>query len=123
MMIPGPQLGARRESLEDESGSWDPVIQGSMDPQAVQKVFRGNRGELRSCADSQPSRQWGGKLVVRFVIAPTGKVVRVMVTESKTGNAELDACVTGVIRKWRFPQPRGGGVALVTWPLLIKPGP
>jgi hypothetical protein len=33
----------------------------------------------------------------------------------------VDACVVEAIRRWEFPKPDGGGVAIVTYPFQLAP--
>jgi hypothetical protein len=35
-------------------------------------------------------------------------------------HAELDKCIAGRVLTWVFPKPKGGGVAVVTYPFVFK---
>jgi hypothetical protein len=41
------------------------------------------------------------------------------IVQSTIGNSELEACIAGRVRTWKFPKPRGGGVAIVTYPFFF----
>jgi hypothetical protein len=46
----------------------------------------------------------------------------VAATAEGLGDAELEACVAGVIRAIEFPRPDGGGVIQVNYPFEFHPG-
>jgi hypothetical protein len=36
------------------------------------------------------------------------------------GNSNVENCMTTHIRRWRFPEPKGGGQVFVTYPWVFK---
>jgi len=36
------------------------------------------------------------------------------------GNAAVEQCVAQAVRRWRFPAPRGGGIVVVSYPILVR---
>lgn len=36
------------------------------------------------------------------------------------GNAQAEDCVARQIKKIRFPEPKGGGIVIVTYPFVFK---
>ena len=62
-----------------------------------------------------------GKVVVLFTIDTTGAVADANIAESSIDNANVEACVLSRVRRWKFPEPPGGGVISVTHPWFFKP--
>jgi hypothetical protein len=58
---------------------------------------------------------------VQFIISPAGAVSHSMVQASTLGNARVESCVIQATRRWEFPQPERGGVAIVNYPFLLAP--
>ena len=56
---------------------------------------------------------------MRFTIAPNGQVAKVKIAESGLDDAAVEGCLTGVMKTLRFPQPKGGGVVVVTYPFVF----
>jgi hypothetical protein len=42
------------------------------------------------------------------------------VVSSTSGTPDLDHCIAGRVLLWIFPKPKGGGVAVVTYPFVFK---
>ena len=59
----------------------------------------------------------GGKIVVRFVIAPDGRVTSAEVTSDTVGNAELSSAIVRRVRSWKFP--RASGESTVIYPFVF----
>jgi TonB family protein len=97
------------------------VVMGALDKQLVYKVVRAYRGQIRYCHEYQQQKVPGlsGKIAVKFVVSQEGTVVASSIVQSTIGNSELEACIAGRVRTWKFPKPRGGGVAIVTYPFLF----
>lgn len=96
---------------------------GVLDKDEIQIVIRAGRPKLRSCYAgalvATPTAQ--GKVVVRFVINPDGKVGAADVVEDTTGSNSLGICVKAQVLGLSFPQPRGSGPVVVTYPFLFNP--
>ena len=60
-----------------------------------------------------------GKVVMDWVISPSGTVQSTRVRSSTLRSEEVTACVQGVIKGWLFPKPVGGSVT-VTFPFAFR---
>lgn len=111
-----------KSSVDVGITSSDPEVMGSLDKELIRKVIHMNRGQIRYCYESLLNRfpKLGGKVAVKFVITATGSVASSSVAQSTAGNAELETCVAGRVRTWKFPEPKGGGVVVVTYPFIFK---
>jgi TonB family protein len=111
-----------KQSVEVGIAADDATVMGSLDKELIRQVIARNRGQIRFCYESLLNRypKLGGKVAIRFTISATGSVVSSSVAQSTAGNPELEQCVAGRVRTWQFPQPKGGGVVVVTYPFLFK---
>ncbi|MCP3103854.1 adventurous gliding motility protein GltG [Myxococcus sp. K15C18031901] len=111
-----------KSSVDVGITSSDVDVMGSLDKELIRKVIQMNRGQIRYCYESLLNRfpKLGGKVSVKFVITATGSVASSSVAQSTAGNAELETCVAGRVRTWKFPEPKGGGVVVVTYPFIFK---
>ncbi|MEL6177655.1 MAG: AgmX/PglI C-terminal domain-containing protein [Myxococcota bacterium] len=39
---------------------------------------------------------------------------------NSTGSGAVASCVAGKVRRWVFPQPKGGGIVVVTYPFVFS---
>jgi TonB family protein len=96
-------------------------VVGSLDKKVVHEVIRRNEGQIRRCQESHLARAPGltGQVEVKFVVSAAGAVVSSQVARATTGNRDLETCVAGRVRTWKFPPPVGGGVVFVTFPFVF----
>ncbi|SMF62307.1 TonB family protein [Pseudobacteriovorax antillogorgiicola] len=101
----------------------DPVIAGGLTQQEVQAVIRANLNQIRHCYEQllqrSPSAQ--GKVKVRFVVQPNGRVGSAKITDSDISDMVMRGCVTGKVKRWKFPAPRGGQPVTVNYPFVFNP--
>lgn len=99
-----------------------PVVQGSLDKEIIRRVVRQHRREIKYCYESelQKNKELQGRVVVRFTISATGSVVSAVVKESNLKNASVENCMAGKIRRWVFPEPKGGGIVIVNYPFNLS---
>jgi hypothetical protein len=77
--------------------------------------------QFKHCYEKELNRDpnlWG-KLTATFTISGTGRVSDAQVLTTSLNNANVESCVLGRIRSIRFPQPKGGGEVIVTYPFLF----
>lgn len=100
-----------------------PIISGSLDREIIRRIIRQHRAEYQYCYEKelQTKRDLNGKIVVKFTIAGNGNVIQSSVVESTMGNAAVERCLVSRIRRWVFPEPKGGGIVVVNYPFVFKP--
>ncbi len=100
----------------------EPEITGSIDRELIRRVVRSHIDQLRYCYEVQLTKnpKLSGKVAVKWVVTEQGTVSSSVVVQTTTGNNELDTCVAGRVLTWVFPKPKGGGVAVVTYPFVFK---
>jgi hypothetical protein len=95
-----------------------PVVTGSLDREIIQRVIRQHRREIAYCYEKelQKDKSLAGRIKVRFTISGTGDVIAARKTESTINNRAVENCVASKIRRWVFPEPKGGGIVVVNYP-------
>lgn len=96
-------------------------VTGALAKEVIRRVIRRHLNQLRYCYErrllADPNLE--GKVVTRFTIGPNGNVVAARDAGSTMPDDEVKACVNRVFRRMRFPKPKGGGVVVVTYPLVF----
>jgi hypothetical protein len=64
----------------------------------------------------------GGKLVVKFVVSPRGTVSSATTKSSTLGSRTVESCINGRFLRLKFPEPKGGGIVIVSYPFIFAPG-
>jgi len=98
------------------------TIVGALDREVIMKVIKRHQNEIKFCyeAELQKHPELAGKVAVAWTIDPKGLVADANVSESSMGNANVESCILERIRRWKFPEPEGGGVVAVTFPWIFK---
>jgi outer membrane biosynthesis protein TonB len=101
-----------------------PTILGALSKEIIRRIIRRHRNEVRYCYERALNRVPGlaGKLVVKMVIGADGAVVSARTTSSTMGAPIVARCIERKIENWRFPAPKGGGMVVVNYPFLLRPG-
>jgi TonB family protein len=89
----------------------------------IVKTIRRRLGGIKHCYEKRLKRdpELKGKIVIRFVIHPGGKVIEVEIAENTTGDSELARCIAATVKAIRFPSAEGGETS-VTYPFILAPG-
>jgi TonB family protein len=118
----GIDLGGRGKSITKVIPGKTTVV-GGLDKDVIAKVIRRHQGEIKYCYESELNKDpsLAGKVAVAFTIDPTGAVSDATVSETTLNNAKAEQCMLSRIRRWKFPEPKGGGVVSVTYPWLFSP--
>ena len=97
------------------------IIRGSLSKEEINRVIRRNLARFKYCYEKQlnANPNLSGKISVYFTIAPTGSVAKASVRESSMNDENVERCVSKVMRTLKFPNPRGGGIVVVTYPFVF----
>jgi TonB family protein len=111
-----------KTGIDPNITSSTPEVMGSLDPELIRRVIKSHVDQIRYCYELQLPRfpKLNGKVAVRFIITGMGSVATSSVAQSTVGNSELEQCITGRVRTWLFPKPKGGGTVVVTYPFVLK---
>jgi TonB family protein len=99
------------------------VIEGGLDREVIARIVRRHQNEIRYCYERELQRDPNlhGRVAVLWIIDGTGAVAQASIADSSMGNANVENCMLTRIRRWRFPEPRGGGIVRVTYPWIFSP--
>lgn len=98
------------------------TVVGGLDKDVIMKVIKRHQNEIKFCYEQelQKNPALAGKVAVAWTIDPSGAVSEANVSESSISNANVEGCIVQRIRRWKFPEPQGGGVVNVTFPWIFK---
>ncbi len=101
----------------------DPIVLGALDRDGIDRVVKQHLAEIRYCYQRMLQQDWdlAGRVLFRFVIGQDGAVVSAEVVDSDLGNPVVEDCVRGRLMRLHFPPPDGGGIVVVTYPLVFSP--
>jgi TonB family protein len=120
---PGRPIALEHDSAFDAKSLHD-RYGGSLAKDALRGVVAARSPELRTCYDAavQEGLSHGGRVTLRFVIAPDGSVPRVAVVDDSVGSPRAACCVVEKLRGWQFPRPERAGALHVTYPFDLQLG-
>ncbi len=98
------------------------IVNGALGREDISRVIRQNLARFKFCYEKELNAEpdLTGKVVVHFTIAPNGAVAQANVRESSMPSAAVEGCVTQVMRTLKFPEPKGGGIVVVTYPFVFN---
>jgi TonB family protein len=95
----------------------------SLSPASVRRVIRDGLRDVALCHEQALSEdpQLSGRVVVRFVVGPTGSVLAATVFSSTIAQRFLRQSLVNTVRGWRFDAPADGGVVTINYPFNLLP--
>jgi len=102
----------------------EPTWIGNMDRSLIDAVIKRNMNQIRYCYQQQLTREHSlsGKVTVKFVIANDGSVSKAETKQTTMNNAAVESCINQRFMKFQFPQPKGNGIVIVSYPFMFSPG-
>jgi FHA domain len=100
------------------------VVMGSVDKELIRKVIQDHAAQIRYCYEQQlavnPRLQ--GKVSVKWVINGDGSASNAQIDGSGTtlDDGKVHDCMMARITSWQFPKPKGGGIAVITYPWILR---
>ncbi|MCZ7677490.1 MAG: AgmX/PglI C-terminal domain-containing protein [Sandaracinaceae bacterium] len=104
-------------------GGCGAVTMGSLSREAIRRVVRSRLAEVRFCYEQGLVRRprLEGGLTVQWIIGADGRVESAALSSSDLGDAAVEQCVVGAVRRWSFPATDLGGPTGVTYPFVLAP--
>ncbi|MEO8700268.1 MAG: AgmX/PglI C-terminal domain-containing protein [Kofleriaceae bacterium] len=98
----------------------DMSAMGNIDKDVVKTVVKQNIAKLQLCYEQTLLANPGieGKVVVTFTIGIDGTVLDVAAVGI---HPDVETCVAGKVRSFKFPKPDGGGKVEVSYPFSFRP--
>jgi hypothetical protein len=100
------------------------VVMGSIDKELIRKVIQDHAAQIRYCYEQQlainPRLQ--GKVAIKWIINGDGAASSPQVDHSATTleDSKVHECMMSRITSWAFPKPKGGGIAVITYPWILR---
>ncbi|MES2769260.1 MAG: AgmX/PglI C-terminal domain-containing protein [Bdellovibrionota bacterium] len=124
----GGQAGYGQLSLVGSAGSFfqpvksEALIEGGLDKNEVDAVIKRHEGEIRYCYEQglQTNPKLSGRVSMKFFIAANGYVSSADITNTSLHSKQVEGCITGRLKTWKFPNPRGGVVVKVNYPFVLR---
>ncbi|MEZ4235758.1 MAG: AgmX/PglI C-terminal domain-containing protein [Myxococcota bacterium] len=100
------------------------TVLGNMDRALIDEVVKRHTSQIRYCYQRELARapSMAGKVTIKFTIASDGSVSQAGVKASSLGNGAVEDCIVQRFLHMRFPEPKGGGIVIVSYPFLFSPG-
>ncbi|MBN2497580.1 MAG: TonB family protein [Deltaproteobacteria bacterium] len=97
-------------------------VMGSLSTDSIRRVIRMRSAEIKSLYERQlkSNPMLAGKVVLRLVIGPDGRVVKAEVQSSTLGEEEFEQALLNIASRWRFPALPGGGQVVVSYPFIFR---
>lgn len=129
--------GGGKKGYGTESGDWgireegkiksvggEPILIGNMDSALIDAVIKRNMNQIRHCYQLQltQNHDLGGKVTVKFVISKDGTVTKAETKQSTMNNASVESCINDRLMRFQFPEPKGGGIVIVSYPFMFSKG-
>lgn len=97
-------------------------VRGSLSREVIRRVIRRHINEVRFCYEQELNQRpdLEGRVMVSFIISPTGAVQSAAIGSSTLNNARVEGCISQAVRRWTFPAPDGGGVVGVNYPFVLS---
>ena len=98
-------------------------VQGFCKAGDIQRVVQARSAGIKFCYESELQRNpsLAGKVVVNWLISPSGAVGRAYVVSSTLKAPKVENCMLRQIRRWRFTKPEGGQCS-VNFPFVFRGG-
>jgi hypothetical protein len=80
---------------------------------------------VRACYDKAlvENPNLTGRVIIKFTIAGSGKVVAAVVQETTLNHPQVERCMADATLTWLFPKPQGGGIVIVSYPFVLRTDP
>ena len=114
----------RKSSGTPGMSTGDPIILGALDKSVIDRVIKQHLAQIRYCYQKELNKNPGlyGKIVIKFVIAKDGTVSSAKTHTTSMNNPIVQNCICQRFMRFKFPQPKGGGIVIVTYPFVFKSG-
>ncbi len=96
-------------------------IIGGLSQEVVGRYIKRYWAQFKFCYERELSKNPNlyGKITTTFTIAGNGRVAEAQVIQTTMHNTNVEQCLLRVIRRIRFPAPKGGGEVIVTYPFMF----
>ncbi len=99
------------------------ITKGSLSKEEINRVVRRHMNQIKHCYEKELNKnpKLNGKLLGSWTITGTGAVSTSKIAQNTLKNKTVGTCVNRIIKRMRFPKPRGGGQVFVSYPFIFSP--
>ncbi len=99
------------------------IVEGGLPKDVIAQIIRSHEKEIKYCYELELNKDpnLNGKVAAFFIIDGSGAVSEANVSESTLNSDTAERCMLSKIKRWKFPEPKGGGIVSVTYPWVFKP--
>lgn len=117
-------LGITRSEHSAKLLAQEPILLGNVNAADIDRVVKRHLSAIRWCyqRELQKKPDLAGKVKVKFTIAKDGTVSSASPATSSLDSPAAEACISREFFRMVFPEPKGGGMAIVSYPFLFSPG-
>ncbi|MCP4675133.1 MAG: energy transducer TonB [Deltaproteobacteria bacterium] len=97
------------------------TVTGSLSKEVIRRVVRRHINEVKFCYEQGLRKRpdISGRVAVKFLISRSGAVQGAAVTSSTLDDPGVESCIARTVRRMAFPQPKDGGIVVVTYPFSL----
>jgi hypothetical protein len=114
----------RKTDREVAIRTGEATVVGSIDKELIRAVIREHAAQIRFCYEEQlaVNPKLAGKVAIRWTIDADGNASNATIDAGSTSLADdkVHQCMMARIVSWQFPKPKGGGIAVITYPWILR---
>jgi len=95
----------------------------ALDKEIIRRIVRQHVDDVKNCYEPELEEEPDlfGRILVRFTIAASGRVIESVLEDSTMDNPRVESCTVQVVQGWEFPKlPRGARI-VVPYPFVLTP--
>lgn len=98
------------------------TVVGSLSREEIERVIKRHENEILFCYKTELNKDPNlfGKVAVNFTIDAAGGIADAQIAQTTMNNNNVEQCMLSRVRRWKFPEPKGGGVVVVTYPWILQ---
>lgn len=102
----------------------DPIILGALDREAMDWVVKRHLNQVRYCYQRELNKtpDIQGKVVVKVEVAGDGTVTSAEIKSTTLKNEQVENCLLGRFMRFQFPEIKGGGIVIASYPFIFTSG-
>jgi hypothetical protein len=122
----GQGVGAlgRKTDREVAITAGNATVIGSIDKELIRQVIKEHAAQIRFCYEEQlaVNPKLAGKVSINWTIDADGNASNANVVKDGTSMVDdkVHQCMMARIVSWQFPKPKGGGIAVITYPWILR---
>jgi len=113
--------GVKEVSVKVKTGNPSGNL-GGLTKEQIRKVVLTRRNGIRACYQRELQRSKGlaGKIIIKWKINAAGKVTTARTKSTTMRNNRVEDCIVRQVQRMTFPSPKGGTVAIVSFPFIFS---